>query len=134
MNRLTITAEVNKHLGDRGYGLPEEIFNFPIFNVVVRFCHRVNDQQSSRSIVVNMDARHRGDDDELRSELLQSATFWREFDVSADDPHGVDPGDEWVIETIDRDGVLKWLGIDFQTFKKYQQNDQPVRLPAPRPE
>ena len=133
MNDLTISAHVTKDLGDavRGFGEMPRLVYHPILEVTVTFCHRINGSRSFRSIIVAMQARQRGqDDDGLRCELLQSATIWQEGEIWSDENPG-DPGDEWTIQTIDPDGVLKWLGIDFETFKKYQKNDQPVRLIAP---
>jgi len=127
MNTLTISTRVEKHHAD----LSTCELVASILNVVVIFKHQKNGSRSHRSIVVEMSARLRGHDlDALKCELLQSATSSVECEVWADENTG-DPGDEWTIQTIDPDGVLKWLGIDFETFKQYQKNDQPVRLPAP---
>lgn len=131
MNHLTISAWVVKKEPNLFRLYDAVIFDDPVFSVIVKFTLRINGSKSSRSIVAEMEARHRGQSEEaMRCELLQSVYLSYEFEHWLESDMG-EPGDEWTIETIDPDGVIKWLGIDFETFKTYSKNAESLRLPSP---
>lgn len=133
---VTVRVYVQSAPDHRTWGEAPIILPAPIFTVKVEFMHRMNGARVKQMTLV-MQARNRGCEDRLRDELLQNISQdfeWFADGVPDNSQDGMPTPDEWIIEIIDPDGVLKWLGIDataVETFKQYQKNDQPVRLPAP---
>lgn len=132
---ITVRVVSSTRAGDHHGMWSERVIAPPkMATIVVNFLHRMNGARV-KGLVITLEAPFYGDDlDRLKDELLQSARQeyeWYGEGVPSDHPDHNTP-DEWTIDIIDPDGVLKWLGIydtAVETFKQ-QKNDKPLRLPS----